>query len=220
MEVAAVVLAGIAILLVIGIEWLKRPRLEIVTSPFSPSSGVPFTFAAVQVRNKPLGRPWRWFLSRSSASGCRAAIDFFRWSSDERVMPPVPGRWSSHPEPLRSVPTAVPPVPALSASSSWTVITQFELVYDPTLDPPDNDVRASVGGEEMAVAVLTQHGAFAWGTESYTYDEWAKPEWKLDHGTYRVVIRVEGSSVSKTTAFKLEYLDEDFAKFRLQLVEA
>jgi hypothetical protein len=54
------------------------------------------------------------------------------------------------------------------------------------------------------------------GTTSYEYDKWAKPEWKIGHGTYKVIVQVEGSSVSNRTGFKLEYLDEGFAKFRLQ----
>jgi len=214
MEILAVSLATVALLLTLGIEWLKRPRLEIVPSPFSPSGPISFTFAAVQVKNKPLQPPGRWILSRSSADGCRVTLDFLRWGSGDRAIPAVPGRWSSHPEPVRSIPIAHPPQPP--QAGKWTVVATFEAQYDPSLDPRENDVRAADAGEEVAVAILTDEGAFAWGTESYNYDGWAKPEWELKHGTYKVVVAVEGSSVSKRAEFKLEYLDEDFGKFRLQ----
>jgi hypothetical protein len=104
-----------------------------------------------------------------------------------------------------------------SVSSNVTsILTGYGLQYDRTLDPAEQTVAASEGGEEVAVAVLIQGDeAFAWGTESYAYNGWRKPEWELGHGTYRVEVRVEGSSVSRSAAFKLEYLNEDFARFRL-----
>jgi hypothetical protein len=76
--------------------------------------------------------------------------------------------------------------------------------------------EVAVGGEEVAVAILIPREAHAFSTESYDYPAWGEPEWKLKHDTYRVVVRVRGSSVQCEQAFKLEYLDNDFAKFRLQ----
>jgi hypothetical protein len=215
-EIAALVLAALAIVLLFVVEWVKRPRLEIAPSLFIAPGPIPWTFAAVQARNKPLGLPWRWLLSRESAQGCRVTIDILHWVGSARVMPSVRGRWSSHPEPLRSVRVEVPAGERVTAALAG-ITARYEAQYDPTLDPPEQTVAASEAGEEVAVAILRQTGgASAWGTESYAYPGWAKPEWQLDHGTYRVEVRVEGSSVSKTAAFKLEYLNEDFARFRLQ----
>jgi len=216
MELAALIVAALAIVLLFVVEWVKRPRLEIVPSLFVPSGPLAWTFAAVQVRNKPLGRPWRWLLSRESAQGCRVTTDFLQWVGGTRVMPSVRGRWSSHPEPLRSVRVEVPSGQQVAAALVGVTV-RYEAQYDPTLDPPEQTVAASQTGEEVAVAILRNAGgASAWGTESYAYWQWEKPEWKLDPGTYRVEIRVEGSSVSKSAAFKLEYLNEDFVAFRLQ----
>jgi hypothetical protein len=91
----------------------------------------------------------------------------------------------------------------------------FTRVYDPTLSPREHDVAAGHRGEEVAVAILMPRGAFAFSTASYSYPTWTVPDWELSRGTYRVVVRVHGSSVEIERPFKLEYLDEDFAKFRL-----
>lgn len=221
MEIAALVLAGLAITLTVGIEWAKRPRLEIRPSRFRPSGPIAWTFAAVQVQNKPLRRPWSWFLTRQTASGCRVTIDFFRWATGDRAFTTVPGRWSAHPEPLRHSRRAVSPAEAGAAQAEALIQIKagrtevYTAQYDPSLDPREHDVRASEDGDEVAVAVLTTAGAYAWGTESYAYPGWGKPEWEIERGTYRVVVRLDGAGISKEATFKLEYLDEDFAKFRL-----
>jgi hypothetical protein len=220
MEVAGLALAIVAILLTIAIEVVRRPRLSIRPSRFTASGPVPWTFAAVRVHNKPLSRPWRWFLTREAAGGCRVTFDFFRWGTDVRVMPSVPGRWSGNPQPLRRVRQSNPETEQyaemLAKAGLPPPVEQYFAEYDPTLDPREHDVRTSEDGEEVAVAVLQlQVGAYAWGTESYAHPSWQKPGWQLEHGTYKVVVSVNGSSVSKSKAFKLEYLDDDFAKFNL-----
>jgi len=61
--------------------------------------------------------------------------------------------------------------------------------------------------------------AYAWSTESYKYPAWANPDWKLERGqTYGIVVRVRGLSIEHEQPFKLEYLSDDFAKFRLEKV--
>ena len=77
-------------------------------------------------------------------------------------------------------------------------------------------MAVSDAGEEVAVAVLRGGEAYAWSTASYGHPAWGNPAWQLSHGTYRVVVRVRGSSVKFKRAFKLEYLTDDFAKFRLE----
>lgn len=201
-----------------SIEALKRPRLDILPSPWSPAGPVAWTFAAIRVHNKPLGPLLNRFLTRQAAQGCRVDIDYFDWASGARVMATVPGRWSSHPEPIRSVPN--PPASAAVPYSGGTAIMSpqqaFLAVYDATLDPREHDVPVSEAGEEVAVAILTPGQASAFSTASYAHPAWANPDWSLSYGTYRIVVTVSGSSVKCERAFKLEYLDADFAKFRLQ----
>jgi hypothetical protein len=94
----------------------------------------------------------------------------------------------------------------------------FSLVYDPTLDPRQHDVAVSRAGEEVAVAILRAGEAFAFSTESYDHNAWGNPAWRLERGTYRIVVRLRGSGVEQQEAFKLEYLNNNFAEFRLQAV--
>jgi hypothetical protein len=210
---------GAAVAVPAGIEALKRPRLGIVPSPWTPAGPVAWTFAAVQIHNKPMGAPFNRLLTRDPAQGCVVDLDFFKWGTDERVMPTVPGRWSSHPEPIRSIPNP-DPQPAAEYTGGTAILEpgwqRFARVYDATLSPREHDVAAGHAGEEVAVAILLPDAAYAFSTASYARPAWEVPEWKLDHGTYRVLVRVRGSSVERERAFKLEYLDNDFAKFALQ----
>jgi hypothetical protein len=203
-----------------GIEALKRPRLEITPSPWSPVGPVAWTFAAVRVCNKPLPSPFTRILVRQAAQGCVVEIDYFKWGTDERVFSTVSGRWSSHQQPIRSIPSPPgdPFIPAVytGGTASLNMEPGFSAVYDRTLDPRQHDVAVSKDGEEVAVAILRAGEAFAFSTESYDYNAWGNPAWRLDHGTYRIVVRVRGSGLLHEQAFKLEYLSDDFTKFRLQ----
>jgi hypothetical protein len=58
--------------------------------------------------------------------------------------------------------------------------------------------------------------AFAFTDSSYGHPAWGQPDLKLERGTYRIIVRVRGSSVEASRAFKLEYLSDDFAAFHLQ----
>ena len=145
-------------------------------------------------------------------------VDFFRWGTDERLIADVPGRWSSHPEPIRSVPATGPVAAAPYGGGTASAAGPpqgFIAVYDPTLSPREHDVAATHVGEEVPVAVLTTNGAFAWTTASYAHPGWALPGHQLSNGTYRVRVRVRGSSVVAERSFRLEYLDDDFTRSRL-----
>ena len=214
-----------AVAVPLSIERAKRPTLDIVPSPWAPAGPVAWTFAAVRVRNRPLGGISRGFLQREPAQGCAVDLDFYRWGTDERLFATLPGRWSSHREPFQAIPTGgpAPPAPvthgtasmALSATAGAGQGPSFRLVYDPALVMLEHDVRSGPGGEEVAVAILLPAGAYAFTSESYAHQNWANPAWRLDHGTYRVEVTVRGASVECRRSFRLEYLDDDFSKFRL-----
>lgn len=194
--------------------------MEIIASQWSSSGPTPWTFATIRVRNKPLVSPLAILLTRQAAQRCVVDLDYFRWGTDERVIPTVPGRWSSHQKPTRSLPYAAEmPVPLSGGTAG--VINKGGYggvgdIYDPALDPLQQDVAVGDSGEEIAVAILRDGQAFAFSSESYAYDAFGNPNWALGHGTYRVVVRVRGSSVNCERAFKLEYLSNDFSRFQLQ----
>ena len=92
--------------------------------------------------------------------------------------------------------------------------------YDPTLDPPQQDIGVSKDGEDVAVAILREGKAFAFSTRSYAYAEFGNPDWELKRRIYYVVVRVRGSGIDVQRAFRLKYLSNDFAEFRLEEIES
>jgi hypothetical protein len=116
-----------AIAVPLSIELLKRPRLKIVPTRWSPGGPVEWTFAVVQVLNKPLTGPIARLLSRQAAQGCVVDIDYFSWGLDEKLMPTVRGRWSSHPEPLRSVPAPSAETPRGTGGAISPVASAFPM---------------------------------------------------------------------------------------------
>jgi hypothetical protein len=165
-----------------------------------------WTFAAVQVRNKPITAPLARRLMRQAAQGCVVDIDFFRWGTEDKVFSTVPGRWSSHPQPIRSVPSPSaladpfipgPPVTGGTASTmSYRPDPGFSLVYDPTLDPRQHDVAVSQAGEEVAVAILRAGEAFAFSTESYDHNAWVTQHgvWNAAHTALLYAFAAQTSS--------------------------
>lgn len=218
--ILSVIAVVVAVVVPFTVEALKRPQLEIKALQWSSSGPTRWTFAAVVIRNKPLWPPLSRLLARHSAEGCVVDIDYFRCGTGERVLDTVPGRWASHQEPIRSFPYAgkAPGPPAGGARDSGTDADYHAHanIYDPTLDPREQDIAVSSSGEEVRVAILREGKAFAFSTESYACDAFGNPNWALDHGTYRVEVNVRGSGISCKRSFKLEYFSEDFSRFRLQ----
>jgi hypothetical protein len=212
--ILSVIAVVVAVVVPFTVEALKRPQLEIKALRWSSSGPTRCTFAAVVIRNKPLWALLSRLLARHSAEGCVADIDYFRWGTGERVLDTVPGRWTSHQEPIRSLPhTGEAPAPGSGIDGDYHAHAN---IYDPTLDPREQDIAVSSSGEEVRVAILRDGKAYAFSTESFAYDSFGNPKWALDHGTYRVEVSVHGSGVGHKRSFKLEYFSDDFSRFRLQ----
>lgn len=207
MEVLGVILAVAAIALTLALEWLKRPRLEIRAKRWTADGPVPWHFACVEIVNQPLSRWFGSLLTRASAAGCTVAIEFRRVGSDELALPPLVGRWSGQPEPLRVEPIK-------DAAGAVELIQ----MVDPTLIPAAAriDVAPGTQGEEVAVAVLRNDGhAYGWSTTSYLHPEWRNPEWELDRGEYDVLVRAEAGGVMASTTLRLSFLTSSFGAFKL-----
>ena len=235
---------GAAVGVPLGIERLKKPQLEIVPTTWQASGPIyPMTFASAQVRNKGLRAPFRKPLRRDAAEACEVFIEYYKWGSDgEKVLPTLPGRWDSHPEPRRLVPLALPGTPgaptASTAPTSGTAPTfgaatlgtaspaagapqPVGVIYDPSLDTPQQDIAVGSDRGQVSVAILRDGEAFAFSNESYAHlaNRLGNPDWKLNKGVYRIVIRVRPSNAEEQRQeFKLEYLSDNFAEFRLQAI--
>jgi hypothetical protein len=207
LTIVGVGLSIAAILLVASVEWLKRPRLEIVARHWQATLPVPWTFAAVEVRNLPVIRALGWLLVRQPAQGCEVTTEFRTPGLPAIVVGPVAARWSAQPEPIRSV-------PVLNAK---TGAIAFVSHYDQTMVPQTlrMDVPAGGGGQEVGLAIQRPDGtAHAWEAESYAHADWKNPAWALGAQMYDVTVRVRGSGVSSSRRFSLNNLGPpNFAAF-------
>ena len=121
--------------------------------------------------------------------------------------------------PVTGAPAGLPVNPR-SGSRTRRVRPEYTVVYDPARDPGQRDVAVSNEGEEIAVAIFRDDKAFAFSTESYRHPRWGNPDWRLERGkTYRIVVRVQGSSVQQERAFRLAYLTNNPSDFRLQAID-
>jgi hypothetical protein len=232
----------------LGIEAFKRPRLEITPSSWSSVGPVNWTFATVRVRNRPVWWGVRKLLTRQAAQACEVDLEFYRWGTEEKLLPTIPGRWSSHQQPIRSVPSSgsasyqpygspvrpndggtastysnqpsgiVTVGPPASGAPAPDPPSTFAGFFDASLDPRQQNVAVSPDGEEVAVAILTTaRGAFAFSTDSYDHSDYGNPNWTLKTGSsYRIVVHVHGSSVSRKEAFRLDYNSRNFSDFTLK----
>lgn len=203
--IASLVVALAAVAIYFIAEWLKRPRLEVVPRTWQAKVPTGFTFAAVEVRNRPLPHLVRSILLRGSATGCEVTLEFREPGTKHLAIPRVPARWSSQPEPFRLVPTQGSPQP------------QYSVQFDPTIVPQTLrlDVPAADVGYEVAVAMLTLDDgkAYAWGAESYGFPASKNPAWELKRQVYEVKVIATASGVAKSRRFLLDNLEPDFAKF-------
>ncbi len=218
-DVVFLILAATAIALPFAIERIKRPRIELEPRPWTPRSPVPWTFAAVWIRNKPLTPILRWLFVREIAAASTVQVAFRR--RGELVFPEISARWSSRPEPQRTE--------LQLSDEEQLAITEaaqrgedirallFPRVFDPALVQPSLRLDLAPGTwEEVAVAILRDDGeAFAFTAESYRFPYWGNPEWALERGQYDVTIRVESGGITATAEYTLDNLAADFAHFRL-----
>jgi hypothetical protein len=213
MEVVGVALAAAALAIIFIVEWLKRPRLEIAARPWRAPGPVPWVFAAVEIRNKPIFRPLRALLVRDSAKGCEVSLEFRTPGQKHLAISEVRARWSHQPEPIRSVPVATSTASQPGASSPSV---QFVPQYDPALVPQTLrfDVPAGDVGYEVGIAILRADGtAHAWGADSYAFQDWKNPAWALGRQIYEVTVRARASGITKTRRFRLNNLAPNFATF-------
>jgi hypothetical protein len=221
MLVLAIAAICLAIAIPFGIEVLKRPRLRIDPEPWVPKGSVPWIFAVVRVRNEPLRRPWSIVLRRDFAAGCELIAEFRK--KGQGLIREMPCRWSAAPEPFRKEPLDIGL--ANLAPSGGTAIppsAQYVAVFDSqaVTESYQLDIAPRKEGSEAAVAILVpEKGAFAFNGESYAYDSFAKPDWKLEHAEYEVTVVVRSGQITKKRVFSLTYLDDDFSKFKLGPIE-
>lgn len=212
MEVAGVVLGAIgafALVVMIALEWLKRPRLEVMAETWKPSGPTAWWFAVAHVRNKPLSLLLRGWLVRQSATGCEITLQFRDAAQSVPTLPDVAARWSANREPI-----TLAPQPPSTPGGQVTYVA----AYDPTLVPDTRrfDVPPSGIGQEVAVAIIrADNNAFIFGAESYAHPMFGNPQWQLGRQIYDVEVIAESSGIRAVGRFRLDNRAASYASFRL-----
>jgi len=163
-------------------------------------------------------------LSREVAQACEIFIDYYKWEHpDVRLFDSIQGRWDSHPQPERVVRVSrdAEEEGVADPGNPDTGVYEERTEFAPSLDPSNQeDIVPGSDRGQVSVAILTANaGAFAFANESYAHGPLlGNPAWKLPMGTYRIVVRIRASNVNREyrSAFRLEYLSDDFAKFQLK----
>jgi hypothetical protein len=142
------IVAVVALAVPFTIEAFRRPRIEIMASQWSAPEFVPWTFATVRVRNKPIATPYiKRLLQRESAQGCQVELEYYYWDETAPYLR-LPGRWSSVREPLRVV---LPGDDEIGDPFYSTPVTG--------VGPPVSGGTASTFSIEPAIGTLSAGGA-------------------------------------------------------------
>lgn len=193
------------------IEWSRKPRIKmwvekpheiLLNDPLGRPEG---RWLTVVIYNKKPMPVLGWFLHRYPAYGCKAYIIIKNKVGIPVFDDEIIARWSDSPEPFT-------PILTIEEDKSFKSI---EKIYDPqklikTYELPP--------GEKTEIHVVYRakddKDAYVWNNESYLYNGWKKPEWKLGEREYRVSVRVTtmGKKIEKTF-YLLNH--ENFESFRL-----
>jgi hypothetical protein len=194
------VIAGaiIAVLIAIGVEYLRRPNLslKIETPPqdskFSNHPAIESRYLRLLLRNKPLPRWARWML-RSPALQCRATITFHHLDGQNVFGRSMAGRWAGSPQPI-------PLEAIIDGNRRLQIFDPARLTLDSKID--------TYPGEQELLDVAARHDAEpecdGWNNEAYLQPSlWRTPAWKLPAGRYLVKVVVASSGQTCTGVFRL-----------------
>jgi hypothetical protein len=193
----AVLAILIALSLPVLIDRVKRPRLAIIPTSWSPSFPTAWSFATFAVYNRP--RRLARLFSTDTAAGCRAFADVRKPNTQDFVLRGIQLGWSHKPQPLNTNPDGTTRfAPERTPERIWA------------------DLPAGDTGFEVAAAILHDDGtAYAFGVDSYAFDH-RNPDWKLDRGSYDVDVRIEGGGVSAKRTLRLQFQSSKLNEFILE----
>jgi hypothetical protein len=198
--IVAIVLAVAALILPFAIERKRRPKLRIELGEWKPEQRVDWEFAPVRIINEPLSGIWGLLLTRQSAEGCIVNFTIRAAGQEKALLSGLPGRWSGTPEPYRSD-------TQLDQAGRLVTIETFDHTLVP--DSFRFNVPSTGGAEEVALVVFRDGAAYAFNSWSYAHPKWRKPDWKLEPGTYEVVVRASATGDETSAIFTLTVSAED-----------
>ncbi|SRR5258706_65590 len=184
--------AIISILITIGIENLRKPKLSINLKQHDDNnySNAPATnvrFLKVEVTNQPLHKYLRWIL-REPAMQVHANITFFHLDGQNVFGKDMLARWSGSPEPV---------LPRIILDnrdrgfiwdiSKFSVSTNMDIYSGHS---QDIDIAAKFDDDEEC---------YGWNNEGYLSEPlWRNPNWKLSSERYlvKVIVSTAGEKIT------------------------
>jgi hypothetical protein len=189
--------AASSLCIVVLVEWLRKPQLCLAIAPHRDQTypaGYPagkVRFLEVSLRNEPLPSWLRW-MSRSSASSCRATIEFLKEDSTNIFTRTMAARWSASPQPV--------PLQFRLGDAVAQILDVNRLNVASVIDVPP--------GESESMGVVGRFDddmdCFGWSNESYfSNPPWRNPDWKLSIGSYLIRVTVRASGEKCSESFRL-----------------
>jgi hypothetical protein len=197
----------------IGVEYLRRPRLELgieeppldVTYP-PDRAAQSARFVRVTLRNKGLPRVMQWMV-RVPALQCRAAITFHHLDGQNIFGRTMDGRWPASPEPV--------PLPVVNGTGQISFLVDYaRLTLQSRIDVYPGETELL----DIAVRFDRDPECYGWSNENYFSDPiWRNPNWRLASARYLVRVRVFSAGQKCLGCFRLVN-DVSRGDFRLEPV--
>lgn len=185
-------------------EHATEPLIEIALDErpvtLGESPGVPpFAFYHLRIRNLPAKLP---FASRKPAWSSKATIEVFDMYGTRVITDPVYARWPSQPEPL---------APSVVGNQAVNLPDFARLMNARKVDVHSHEEEYI----SLAVKFDGQPECYIFSNESYLHQAWSNPTWRLNSGTYRVLVTVFYGRGCARRAFSL--VNERIARNSIEL---
>lgn len=171
-----VLIGALSSLIVVFIaEYNTRPKLEIVEDPSTPDNASDGSRSSyhLKVRNIQVFCLWRLiFKVRKPAWKTKTTIKILN-GKKEVVIDEIFARWPSTPEPItRSGENLVIDFPKLFIGRENSIF-------------PHEDERIDLG-----IKFQGENEFYFFSNESYLYDQWKNPNWRIEKGEYFAIVKV------------------------------
>jgi hypothetical protein len=147
----------------------------------------PHAFYHLRISNVPAKLP---FSSRKPAWSSKATIEVFDLNGNRVIADPIHARWPSQPEPL---------IPAVAGIQQVNLLDFSRLMNARKVDMHSHEEEYI----SLAIKFDGQPECYIFSNESYLYPAWSNPAWRLNLGTYRVLVTVFYSRGRAQCAFTL-----------------
>lgn len=207
-NVFQIVLTVVSILIVLGLERFRKPRLRFVIGdpgeilPNDPVGRTRAKWTHVFVTNEPMPKWLSWIWDRDPALACRGWITFHALDGQDLFGRKMDIRWANNPEPLFQDPKT-----GKATGIDWDKMRTGHL-WD---IPPGTVAEGAHGILDVVFRPIGESECYGWNNKSYLFD-WRNPEWKLEAGRYlaKIVLRTGGQTFSHTVQIMNQGRYEDF----------